>query len=72
MLCVIFFEFPNSFKLTKAHSPTCLESPVHSNTLGATLCRHNIVVGGVSSDPPRESDGGYFIQGGGGVPVGQI
>ena len=45
---------------------------MHSNTLGATLCRHNVVVGGISSDPPRQSDGGCFIQGGGGFPVDQV
>ena len=51
---------------------TCLKSPSYPHTLGAALCRHNIVVGGVSSEPLREGDGGHSTLGGGGVPVDQI
>ena len=51
---------------------TCLECPSYPHTLGAALCRHNVVVGGVSSEPLREGDGGHSTLGGGGVPVDQV
>ena len=34
--------------------------------------RHNVVVGGVPSEPLRESDGCHSTLGGGGVPVDQV
>ena len=51
---------------------TCLESPPFPHTLGAAHYRHSVVVGGVSSEPLRESDGGHSTLGGGGVPVDQV
>ena len=51
---------------------TCLEPPLHPHTLGAALCRHNVVVGGVSSESLRENDGGHSTLGGGSVPVDQV
>ena len=38
----------------------------------AAHCRHSVVVGGVSSEPLRERDGGHSTLGGGGVPVDQV
>ena len=51
---------------------TCMECPSYPHTLGVALCRYNVVVGSVSSEPLREGDGGHLIQGGGGVPVDQV
>jgi len=51
---------------------TCLESPLHPLTMRAAHCRHNVVVGGVSSEPLRECDGCHSTLGGGGVPVDQV
>ena len=51
---------------------TCLESPPHPHTLGAAHCRHNVVVGGVPSEPLRESDGCQSTLGGSGVPIDQV
>ena len=49
-----------------------MKLPLHPYTLGGALCRHSVVVGGVSSQPLREADGGSSIQGGGGIPVDQV
>ena len=51
---------------------TCSESPPFPHTLGAAHHRHNVVVGGVPSEPLREGDGCHSTQGGGGVPVDQV
>ena len=51
---------------------TCLESPPHPHTLGAAHCRHNVVVGGVPSEPLRESDGCQSTLGGSGVPIDEV
>ena len=40
--------------------------------MGVAFCRHNVVVGGVSSEPLREVDGRHPTLGGGGVPVDQV
>ena len=54
------------------YDSTCLEYPSYSLTMRAAHCRHNVVVGGVSSEPLRESDGCHSTLGGGGVPVDQV
>ena len=69
--CHIKFS-PSLLTYTKALVPTWLESPPHSHTTGVALCRHNVVVSGVSSEPLREGDGGPLAQGVGGVPVDQV
>ena len=51
---------------------TCLKASSHLHTPGATPCRHNVVVGGVSSEFLREGDDGHLTQGGGSVPVVQV
>ena len=51
---------------------TGLESPPFPHTLGAAQCRHNVVVGGVPSEPLRESDSSHSTLGGGGVPIDQV
>ena len=61
-----------SLTCTKVCLHTRLKSPPHPHTVGAAPCRHNVVVGGVSSELLRESDGGPSTQGGGGVPVVQL
>ena len=38
----------------------------------AAHCRHNVVVGGVPSEPLRECDSSHSTLGGGGVPVDQV
>ena len=58
------FKFPFTY--------TCLETPPHSHTSGATLCRHNEVVRGSSSELLREDDCGCFILGKGGVSIDQV
>ena len=45
---------------------------MHPHTLRATLCSRNVIVGGVSSDPLREINGGYLTHCQGGVPVVQV
>ena len=49
-----------------------MESPSYPHTLGAAHCRHNVVVGGVSSESLRECDGGHSTEGGGRVAVDQV
>ena len=49
--------------------PTCLKFPLHSHTVGAALCRHIVVVGGVSSKPLREDGVCPLAQGGGSVSI---
>ena len=61
-----------SLTCTKACIHTSSKSPPHPHTVGAAPCRHNVVVGGVSSYLLREGDGGLLTQGGGGVPVVQV
>ena len=51
---------------------TCLESPSYPHTMRAAHCRHNVVVGGVPSEPLREGDGGLSTLGGSGVPIDQV
>ena len=51
---------------------TCLESPPFPHTMRAAHYRHNVVVGGVSSEPLRERDSSHSTLGGGGVPVDQV
>ena len=48
------------------------KSPPHPHTLGAAPCRHNVVVGDVSSEFLREGDDGRSTLGGRGVPVVQV
>ena len=50
-------------------SNTYLKPPLNPHTLSSVLHRHNIVVGGVCSEPLRKGDGGGSIEGGGGVTV---
>ena len=57
---------------TKAYIHTRWKLPLHLHTLRAVLCRHNVIVGGVSSEFLRENDDGHSTQGGGGVPVVQV
>ena len=40
--------------------------------MGVALCRHSVVVGGISSEPLREGDGGHSILCRGGVPIDQV
>ena len=61
-----------SLTCTKVCIHTRLKSPPHPHTVGAAPCRHNVVVGGVSSELLREGDDGHLTQGGGGVPVVQV
>ena len=61
-----------SLTYTKSYIHTCLKLPLHLHTLRAVLCRHNVIVGGVSSEFLRESDGGHSTLGGGGIPVDQV
>ena len=53
-------------------SSTCLESPWYPHTLGAAHCRHNVVVGCISSESLRKCDGCHSTEGGGGVTVDQV
>ena len=58
---------------TKAFIHTRWKLPLHLHTLRAVLCRHNVIVGGVSSEFLRENDDGQSTPGvGGGVPVDQV
>jgi len=59
---------------TRVYALTCSECPTHSLTLGATLCRYNEVVSGVSLDLLRKGDDGHPIMGTGGrvVTVDQV
>ena len=61
-----------SLTCTKVCIYTRSKSPPHPHTLGAAPCRHNVVVGGVSSYLLRQDDSGYLTLGGGGVPVVQV
>ena len=56
----------------QTHVPTSSKPPPYSHTLGAALCRHNVVVVDVSSELLREGDGCNSTQGGGGVPIDQV
>ena len=38
----------------------------------AAHCRHNVVVGGVPSEPLRERDGSYSTLGGRSVPIDEV
>ena len=55
-----------------ALSNTCLELPLQPHTLRVALCRHNVVVDGIFSEPLREGDGRRSTLGGGSVPVDQV
>ena len=57
---------------TKALIPTYSKPPPYPHTLRTAHCRHNVVVGGVSSELLREGNGGHSTQCGGGVPVDQV
>ena len=57
---------------TKVRKHTCLKSPPHLHTLEVALCRHNVVVGGISFYLLREGDGGHSTLCGRGVPVVQV
>ena len=57
---------------TKASILTCSKTPPNSHTQRVAQCRHNVVVGGVSSEPLGEGDGGLSILGGRGVTVVQV
>ena len=61
-----------SLTCTKVQIHTRSKSPQHPHTLGGALCRHNIVVSGISSYLPREGDDCHLTLGGGGVPVVQV
>ena len=51
---------------------TCLESPSYPLTMRAAHYRHSVVVGGVPSEPLRESDGCQSTLGGSGVPIDEV
>ena len=51
---------------------TCFKASLHPHTLGATHCRHNVVVSGGFTEPLREGDGCHLTLGGGGVLVDQV
>ena len=58
---------------TRVYPPTCSECPTHSFTIGATICSHNEVVGGVHIDLVREGDGSCgAVWSGRCVPGGQV
>ena len=48
------------------------ETPSYPHTLGVALCRYGVVIGGVSSESMRESNGCHSTLGEGGVPVDQV
>ena len=57
---------------TKALIPTCSKTPSNSHTQRVAFCRHNVVVGGISSDLLREGNVGDSTLGGRGVTVVQV
>ena len=54
---------------TKASTPTWSKTPSYPHTQRVTLCRHNVVVGGVSSELLGEGDGALSTWDIGGVPI---
>ena len=56
----------------KGHLLTCSESPSHLHTLVSALCRHNVVVVGVSFQLLSEGGGGILIHCGQGVLISQV
>ena len=54
---------------TKASTPTWSKSPSYPHTQRVTLCRHNVVVGSISSELLGEGDGALSTWDIGGVPI---
>ena len=52
--------------------PTCSKSPLCFDTLGAALCRHNVIVDGVCSEFLDECNCSRSTLGGGGIPEYQV
>ena len=70
-------DFSNSilflmYVYTKASIPTYSKTPSYPHTHRISFCRHNVVVGGVSSELLGEGDGGLSTWDIGGVTIDQV